>query len=118
MARLNRARTGLQGHCSGEAEDDATDRYHCPLCDVAPKSMVSSPDNSPVFTSLDGGLAKAGPVQKWGVPASVCAGGKDAVLWEMEGKYCLTGTSVAQSDSSPGPLDALVPSCSVAHFLQ
>lgn len=55
---------------------------------------------SPVFTILDGGLAKAGPVQKWGVPASVCAGGKDAVLWEMEGKYCLTGTSVVQSDSS------------------
>lgn len=44
MARLNRARTGLQGHCSGEAEDDATDRDHCPLRDVAPKSMAGSPD--------------------------------------------------------------------------
>lgn len=44
MARLNRARTGLQGHCSGEAEDDATDRDHCPLQDVAPKSMAGSPD--------------------------------------------------------------------------
>lgn len=35
--------------------------------------------DSPVFTILDGGLAKAGPVQKWGVPASVCAGGEDTV---------------------------------------
>lgn len=33
---------------------------------------------------------------------------------EIEGKYCLTGASVVQSDSSPGPLDALVPRCSAA----
>lgn len=71
---------------------------------------------SPVFTILDGGLAKAGPVQKWGIPASVCAGGEDAVLWGIKGIGCLTGANV-HSDASPGPLDAAVPS-SVAHFLQ
>lgn len=36
---------------------------------------------SPVLAVLDGRLAQAGPLQKWGVPASVCAGGEDAVLW-------------------------------------
>lgn len=39
------------------------------------------PGLSPVFAILDGGLAEAGPLQEWGIPASVCAGGEDAVLW-------------------------------------
>lgn len=55
--------TGITAHCeSGPQEHGRQSRY------------------SPVFTILDRGLAKAGPVQKWGVPASVCAGGEDAVL--------------------------------------
>lgn len=41
---------------------------------------------SPVFAVLDGGLAKAGPLQKRGVPASVCAGGEDTVLWGRKGR--------------------------------
>lgn len=41
---------------------------------------------SPVFAILDGGLAKAGPLQKWGIPTSICAGGEDAVLWGIKGR--------------------------------
>lgn len=55
------------------AEDDATVRSD-------PNITARQSRYSPVFPILDRGLAKAGPVQKWGVPASVCAGGEDAVL--------------------------------------
>lgn len=75
MARLDRARTRLQGHCSGEQKM----MLLC-HCEKWPQHHGRQSRYSPVFTILDRGLAKAGPVQKWGVPASVCAGGEDAVL--------------------------------------
>lgn len=55
---------------------------------------------SPVFAILDGGLAKAGPLQEWGIPASVCAGGEDAVLWERRGRAISQKTKVV---TNPAP---------------
>lgn len=57
--------------------------------------------NSPVFAILDGCLAEAGPLQKWGIPASVCAGGEDTVLWGLKGKSCLIGSLVFSSQVLP-----------------
>lgn len=77
-AAPDRATMELQGAGRG---GDAADR--CPrgerwlLGSVAGRAWACSP----VFAVLDGGLAKAGPLQKWGIPASICAGGEDTVLW-------------------------------------
>lgn len=49
---------------------------------------------SPVFAVLDGGLPKAGPLQKRGIPASICAGGEDAVLWGIKGRAVSQKTEV------------------------
>ena len=55
---------------------------------------------SPVFAILDGGLAKAGPLQEWGIPASVCAGGEDAVLWGRRGRAVSQKTKVVTNPAS------------------
>lgn len=58
---------------------------------------------SPVFAILDGGLAKAGPLQKRGVPASVCAGGEDTVLWEIKDRVVSQKASVLLAGSEHLP---------------
>lgn len=74
------------GRNSGEQGSGAADRCRC--CKRWFVGSVSGRAQacSPVFAILDGGLAKAGPLQKWGIPASICAGGEDAVLWGIENK--------------------------------
>lgn len=68
------------------------------LTEVTAVRGGSWPACSPVFAILDGGLAQAGPLQKWGIPASICAGGEDAVLWGREqgcSRTCFTGRVTA-----------------------
>lgn len=79
-AGLDRAGTEFQG----------AGREAVPLMDVTTARRGSRERGRqgqaclPVFAILDGGLAKAGPLQKWGIPASICAGGEDTVLWGIK----------------------------------
>lgn len=61
------------------------------------------PGLSPVFAILDGGLAEAGPLQEWGIPASVCAGGEDAVLWGRRGRAVSQKTKVVTKPAPSSP---------------
>lgn len=103
-AGLDRARMGLQG---GRTGDGAADRRHRWETWLPGNTAGRAQACSPVFAVLDGGLAKAGPLQKRGIPASICAGGEDAVLWGIKGRVVSQKTKVfywqVHKTCSPSP---------------
>lgn len=112
MARLDRARTGLQGHCSGEAAEEATEES-LPTVRVAPKSTAGSPGThlSLPFWTEDWprlALSKSGEFLLRFVLV-------ERTLFCEEWR----ATTVSQEPMSfPRTTGCPVPSCSVAYFLQ